>query len=92
MIIPLSPGNAHLRFRADLGDIVIGVRLDWLTRYGYFNVELSRGDEVIARSRALHPDIDLLEGLGLDAGRLYLDGKPATPDNLGEANKLRYEP
>lgn len=92
MIIPLDPGHAHFRFRTTLGGVTLGFRFDWLTRWGYYNVEVTRGSEVIARSRALHPDIDLLEGLGLGIGRLYLDGAAPTPANLGVTNVLRHEP
>lgn len=92
MIIPLDPGHAHFRFRTTLDGVTLGFRFDWLTRWGYFHVTITRAGETLVAGRGLHPDIDLLEGLGLGIGRLYIDGEAPTPDNLGVTNTLRYEP
>lgn len=89
MIIPLEPGRPHFRFSVELDGINFGLRLDWLTRYEYYVVNISVDGETVAAGRALHPEMNLLDGL--DLGTMELRGSPATPDNLGRANRLVYE-
>lgn len=89
--IPLPQGQAHLRFTIDLG-VRLQVRLDWLTRWGYYHVELYREESLLLAGRGLHPGVDLLSDLSLGVGSLYLDGEEPTPANLGEANTLVHEP
>ena len=90
--IPLPQGRPHIRFTADLGGVRLRLRLDWLTRWGYFNVELYRDESLLIGGVGLHPGVDLLDGLDLGVGQLYLDGAAPTPANLGEANTLVHEP
>lgn len=92
MIIPLKPGSAFLRFSVTLSGRNIRVVLRWSTRYGFYSVDLYEGDVPLVRGRGLHPEVDLIGGLNLGIGKLYLSGKPATIENLGQENKLRYEP
>lgn len=88
--IPLNNGQAHFRFRVNLGGTVVRVRVNWLTRYEYFTVDLSTDEGPLVLGKGLHPQVDLLEGTGVP-GRLYIEGAEPTPDNLNVDNKLRYE-
>lgn len=88
--IPLTAGLPHQRFRVEIGGRVVTVRLYWSTRYEFYCVDLHDDDGPIALGRALHPGVDLLAGLNLGLGRLYLEGRPATVANLGIDNKLRH--
>lgn len=88
--IPLENGQSHFRFRVNLGGTVVRVRVNWLTRYEYFTVDLSDDSGPLISGRGLHPQVNLLEGTGL-GGSLYIEGDEPTPDNLGVNNKLRYE-
>lgn len=87
-VIPLASGNAHFQFDSNLAGVRLRFRMDWLTRWGYYGVTIFRDGNVIAAGRALHPGIDLLRGLNLNAGTLILEGSEATVSNLGERNRL----
>lgn len=88
--IPLTAGLPHQRFHVELNGRTVTVRLYWSTRYGFYCVDLYEGETPLALGRALHPGIDLLHGLNLGLGQLYLEGRPATVANLGIDNKLRH--
>lgn len=87
----LPSGGAFLRFQIDLQDVELTVTLRWSARFELYNVDLHEGDRPIALGRALHPEIDLLHGLNLGWGKLYLEGAAPTPENLGIANRLIHE-
>ena len=89
--IPLQPGNAHLSFRVELSSVSVKVRLDWLTRYGYFNAHITGPDGVLTAGKGLHPDMDLLVDVPSIPGRLYIQGQAPTVDNLGTDARLVYE-
>lgn len=91
MTIPLQAGSAFQRFSVNLNDTLVTFKIQWQTRYGLFVVDLLDGDTVITAGRGLHPNINLLDGLVTDLGRIYLEGQRPTIENLGVANKLRYE-
>jgi len=88
--IPLENGQAHIRFRVNLDGTVVSVRLNWLTRFEYYSVDLFVDDAPVATGRGLHPEINLLENTDIE-GRLYLEGAQPTPKNLNVDNRLRYE-
>lgn len=89
--IPLKNGLAYQKFSVTLDGTLVTFRLQWLTQYGYFLVSLYSGDTAIARGRGLHPGVNLLDGLNVDIGPIYLEGDAPTVSNLGVDNKLRYE-
>lgn len=89
--IPLRPGAAFQRFRVNLSGRVFRVRLYWSTRFSMFSADIHEGETPIVLGRGLHPGIDLFKGLNLGIGKLYLEGRTATVDNLGVDNQLRYE-
>ena len=88
--IPLRPGAPFQRFRVDLSGTMATIRLYWSTRFGLYCVDILDGDKPITLGRALHPGMDLLAGLNLGIGSLYLEGAEATIGNLGVDNRLRY--
>ena len=90
--IKLPNGRAHFRFNVELSGVSLRFRIDWLTRWDYFIVTIVRDGEALIAGRGLHPDIDLLQGLGLEIGTLTLRGRAPTPDNLGVRNELVYTP
>ena len=86
----IPSGLAHFQFDANLGTIRLRFRLNWLTRFGYYVVDVSQNDKKLTAGRGLHPGIDLLRGLNLDNGTLTLEGSAATPENMGIDNRLVY--
>lgn len=89
--IPLTSGDAFQTFSVTLGETQLKIALRWSTRYEFYSVDIHQGSKAIIKGRGLHPNIDLLQDLHTGLGKLYLEGLPATPDNLGLENKLRYE-
>ena len=87
--IPVEPG-AHVSFRVTLDDKALKIRLNWLTRFEYFSVDIDVDGERVASGRGLHPEINLLEGTEV-SGRLFISGAQPTPGNLGDSAVLRYE-
>ncbi|ENY3036317.1 phage baseplate plug family protein [Serratia marcescens] len=90
--IPLNNGYAFQRFRVQLGNHLLIFRLRWLTRYGYFCVDIFDGDIPVTLGRALHPGVNLLSGLNTDLGRLVLEGENPRVDTLGLNNRLIWYP
>ena len=88
--LPLQSGLAHFQFDAPLSTIRLRFRLNWLTNFGYYVVDVSQNDKKLTAGRGLHPGIDLLQGLNLDIGTLMLEGSAATPENMGIDNRLVY--
>lgn len=88
--IPLENRQAHIRLRVTLNRNAVGLRLNWLERFGYYSVDIAVDGKPVATGRGLHPDTDLLKNTGV-GGRLFLEGAQPTPKNLGTENKLRYE-
>ncbi|CAI1512081.1 Uncharacterised protein [Serratia quinivorans] len=86
--IPLNNSYAFQRFRVQLGNRLLIIRLRWLTRYGYFCVDIYEGDMPVTLGRALHPGVNLLAGLNTTIGRLVLEGESPTIATLGVNNRL----
>lgn len=91
MIIPLNAGSAFQRFSVSLGGRRLSFSLRWLTRFGFYVVDISEAGEPVVFGRSLHPGQDLLAGVVTDIGKIYLTGEPATVANLGKTNKLVFE-
>lgn len=89
-IIPLSSGFAFQRFRVQLGNHYLILRLRWLTLYRYFCVDIYEEGEPVTLGRALLPGINLLDGLNTGIGTIILRGDEPTPDNLGIDNQLQW--
>lgn len=87
--IPVEPA-AHLSFRVTLDDVQVKLRINWLTRFGYFVFDLDADGERITSGRGLHRGLNLLEGTRI-GGRLFVDGIRPTPNTLGRESVLKYE-
>lgn len=92
MIIPMSPSRAFFKFRVVLSERLFQFTVKWSTRFGFYTVDIYEGTTSVILGRGLHPGVDILYGLNLGIGSLYLDGEVATVENLGISNKLRYDP
>lgn len=90
IIIPLNSGFAFQRFRVQLGSHYLVFCLRWLTRYGYYCVDILEKGQPIVLGRALHPDVNILAGINTDIGAIYLRGENPTVSNLGVDNKLEW--
>lgn len=89
--IPLEPGSAHLAFRVELSGVSVRIRLDWLTRFGYYTTRIDGPDGLLVAGAGLHPDMNLLVDVPSIPGRLYIDGVAPTVGNLGDDARLVYE-
>ncbi|PXB01114.1 phage baseplate plug family protein [Pectobacterium carotovorum] len=92
-IIPLINSVADQEFSAQLGNNNVSFRVRWLTRYGYFLVDIrdSAGNPIVL-GRAMHVDVNLLAGLNTRIGKIVLEGETPTIANLGERNSLVWYP
>ncbi|CPR20608.1 hypothetical protein JMY81_01130 [Brenneria goodwinii] len=91
--IPLARGLADFSFTSNLNDTLLRFNVRWLTRYGYFVVDIRDTDNApIALGRALHVGINLLAGLNTDIGKIVLEGETPTLANLGVTNNLNWYP
>lgn len=87
--IPLIGGavNAHHTFSVQLGDRLIGFRLNYL-QTGQWVVDLSENNVVIAAGLNLESECDIIEGYNLALGQLVFIGDDTTLNNLGINNGL----
>lgn len=91
--IPLSAGLANFSFTTRLNDTQLKFALRWLTRYGYFTVDIFNSDgSALILGRALHVGVNLLDGLNTGIGNIVLEGEKATIANLGIDNRLNWYP
>lgn len=89
--IPLTSGSTYQRFSADLSGRLIRFEMRWLYQYEFFAVDIYEGDTPITQGRGLHPGVNLVAGLMSGLGAIYLEGDAPTVENIGVANKLRYD-
>jgi hypothetical protein len=90
--LSLPSGYSYFTFQASLGSNTYTFSFRWLERFSYFAVSMSDSSSTpIFEGRGLHPTMDLLAGLQLGIGKLYLAGDPATVANLGIDNTLTWE-
>lgn len=92
--IPLvgGAGNAHQTFSAILGGVEISFRLDFLAYLDEpaWNMNLSRGNEVLVDGLLLKCGCDMLSPYQFGLGALVLVGNEPTLDNLGVENTLYW--
>lgn len=92
MTLSLPSSYSYFTFQSSLGSNAYTFSFRWLTRFSYYAVSLyDSSDTPVFQGRGLHPGMDLLSGLQLGLGRLYLVGEPATVANLGMNNVLTWE-
>jgi len=88
MIVPLAP-VAFQRFSVSNGGAVLMLEISWMTRFKYFVVNVRRANgAAVTLGRALHPQVDLLNGLSAGLGSIRLEGADPTPENLGIDNRM----
>jgi len=88
MIIPLAAAPFQ-NFSIGNAGVTLFFEIRWLTRFSYFVVNIYRANRVpVTLGRALHPQVNLLNGLSLGLGVIVLEGADPTPDNLGIDNRL----
>lgn len=89
--IPLESGYPDFTFSTTLDSTRLKFRFRWLTRYGYYTVDIYNSDgSALTLGRALHVNINLLAGLNTSIGRIVLEGTAPTIDNLGIDNNLNW--
>lgn len=91
--IPLTASLADFSFTTTLNDSLLQFNIRWLTRYGYFVVDIrNASNEPIALGRGLHVGANLLAGLNSTIGKIVLEGEAPTIANLGVTNNLNWYP
>lgn len=91
--IPLIQVPAQ-EFSAQLGVNLLKFKMQWLTQYGMFRVDISRSNNVpVTQGRIMNSGVNLFDGLyptpeDGEFGTLILTGDEPTPDNLGLNNSL----
>ncbi|AMO49207.1 Hypothetical protein AKI40_2819 [Enterobacter sp. FY-07] len=91
--IPLTASLADFSFTSTLNDTLLQFNIRWLTRYGYFVVDIrNANNEPIALGRGLHVGVNLLAGLNSNIGKIVLEGETPTFANLGVTNNLNWYP
>lgn len=90
--LSLPSSYSYFTFQASLSNTTYTFSFTWLTRFSYYAVSMTDPSGVpIFQGRGLHPNMDLLSGLQLGIGKLYLAGSVATVANLGIDNTLTWE-
>lgn len=92
--IPLLTGKSHQNFSIDLGDSTLEFRFNWVTRFGYFRVDifdLSNDRRAISLGETAHSGVNLL-ARHPEYGRVYMSGPVPSIENIGAAAKLIWEP
>lgn len=88
--IPLTGGaaNAHQELSVQLGDHLVDLKINWVTRFECWTMDVSVGGVVKMAGVMLLPSADLSESYRADLGRWMFDGEQPTLDNLGQENRL----
>jgi hypothetical protein len=88
--IPLVGGaaNAHQTQSVQLGDNFLEFRINYITRFKCWSVDISREGASLASGAMLAPGADIIATHNADIGRLLFVGDEATLDNLGQSNSL----
>ena len=92
--IPLLRNEPHQSFSADLGDYTLLFEFFYVTRFGYFRVnitDITSTAIVLTLGRIANPAVDLLAGVDIDVGRIFFNGDQPALDNLGISAKLLWE-
>lgn len=87
--IPLRQGQAHFRLRTTLAERQIELRVDWLTRYGYYSADIYVDGELVTAGRGMHLGVNLLRYTDVP-GELAITGVEPTPETIGRTANLVY--
>ena len=91
--IPLKSGagNAHQVFFIQLGDNFLEFRLNYITRFPSWSLDILQEGDVLISGAMLVSGADITKHFNADIGRLLFVGDDPTIDNLGKANSLLWE-
>lgn len=88
--IPLTGGaaNAHQSLSVQLGDNLVDLEINYLTRFDQWTMNVSVGGVVKIAGAMLLPSADLSESFRAGLGKFMFAGDVPTLDNLGKNNQL----
>ena len=88
--IPLTGGaaNAHQTLSVQLGDNLVDLEINYLTRFGQWEMKASVGGVLKMAGVMLLPSADLSESFRAGLGQFVFTGDEPTLDNLGKNNQL----
>lgn len=88
--IPLQGGsvNSHQIFFVQLGENFLEFRLNYITRFPGWSLDILREGESLIAGAMLVPGAEVTKNFSADIGRLLFVGDDPTIDNLGQSNKL----
>lgn len=91
--IPLQGGlvNAHQVFFVQLGENFLEFRLNYITRFTIWSLDIYKEGELLIAGAMLVPGADITKNYNSDIGRLLFIGDDPTIENLGKSNKLVWE-
>lgn len=93
MTIPLSGGsvNAHQTFFIQLGENFLEFKLNYITRYSIWSLDVLKEGVILMSGAMLLPGSEITKSYNANIGRLLFVGLDTTIDNLGIDNKLVWE-
>lgn len=88
--IPLQGGsvNAHQVFFVQLGENYLEFRVNYLTRFDMWSMDILLEGVNIANGAALVAGANITRNFSADIGKLVFVGEDTTLDNLGKSNHL----
>ncbi len=91
--IPLQGGsvNAHQTFSIQLGENFLEFRLNYITRFDQWSLDILREGESLIAGAMLVSGAEITKNFNADIGRLLFVGDEVTLDNLGRSNKLVWD-
>ena len=91
--IPLQGGsvNAHQILFIQLGGNFLEFRLNYITRFPGWSLDVLREGESLIAGAMLVPGAEITKNFNADIGRLLFIGDDPTIDNLGQSNELVWE-
>lgn len=88
--IPLPSPKPYFGFSVQLSGRTLELQFRWLYLYGFYAVDVYEEGQALTLGRGLHPQMNILAYDQTGLGSLYLEGDQPTLENLGVANRLRY--
>ena len=91
--IPLQGGavNAHQIFFVQLGENFLEFRLNYVTRFSGWSLDILKEGESLIAGAMLVAGAEITRNFEADIGRLLFVGDDPTIDNLGQSNELVWE-
>jgi len=88
IVIPLQGGaiNAHQSFSIQLGDNFLEFKLNYMTRFDKWILDISKEGEKIICGAAIVSNAEITKFFNADIGRIFVVGDEVTLDNLGKSN------